>query len=288
MSDIADLMRRVRRRGRDHPERALLQDTPLDASDTAVTLLQADLPKFKDGGILVNFDDETDELAITTAPADTTALTVGVSRGQDGTAAAEHPTATALLLRPRWSNAEIIDALAYVVDNEFWPHVWLAGETSLTYQGATEYYSPAVPDIEEIVYAYQLSGGVRYQLHAEWLSPELADDANFPDGAVTIRRAVDASKIYLAYRARPTLGTLTSKLENLAIMGAFAELVMAEEGAHVGGDTSATQRQVQDGSRLRAGAVMWDRFERARIGERIRLQHEEQLARRRFFGAGRG
>lgn len=288
MSDIADLVRRVRRRGKDRPDRALVQDNPLTAVATIITVLAADVAKFKESGILCNFDDETDELVYTSGAADTTALTVPVSRGQDGTAATSHVQGTALLIRPRYSSAELIDALSYVVENELWPHVWLAGESTLGYQSANEYFTPNVPDIEEIAYAYQLSGGTKHELHAEFLSPTVADDLNFPNGAIIIRRAADSSTIYYAYRARPALGSLTSMLENLVVMGAFAELVMTEEGAFVGGDSSAVQKTVGEGARLKAGAVLWNRFESSRTQERIRLQHEEQLHRRTFFGATHG
>ncbi len=286
MSDLVDLIRRVRRRSKDFPNRLLLQDNPLTAAAVSMTILAGDVGKLKDSGTVLNFDDATDELVLTTAAAAGTS--VGVARGQDGTAPSEHVIGTAVLIRPRFTNAEIIERLVDVVEGELWPHVWLAGETSVTYQGVNEYYDPTVPDIEEIVYAYQLSGGRRYELHAEFLSPELADDANFPDGAITIREAVDSGKIYLAYRARPSLGTLTSMLENLTVTGTLAQLVMDGEAAHVGGATTAVSKQVQDGSALRAGAVMWDRFEKTRIQERIRLQSEEQAARRHFFGSGRG
>jgi hypothetical protein len=39
------------------------------------------------------------------------------------------------------------------------------------------------------------------------------------------------------------------------------------------------------GSRLRAGAVEWDKFERARIRYSIALQEQEQLRRRKFYAA---
>jgi hypothetical protein len=288
MSEVSDLVRRIRNRAKDKPKRALIQDNPLSDVAAAITLRASEIALFKGAGIECNFDDETDELVITTAPADSTANTIPVDRGQGGTAKAAHAQSTALLVRPRFTNSEILERLTYIVDNELWPQVWLAGEAKLAFQGATEYYSPDVPDIEEITGVYQLSGGVRYPLVYDFLTRTLADDVNFPNGALTLLEEVDATDIYYSYRARPTLGTLSSSLENLAVMGTVADLVMAEEGAHVGGDDSVVQGRVQDGSRLRAGAVLWERFDGARTQLRIQLQHEEQMRRRAVSGVGSG
>jgi hypothetical protein len=266
----------------------MIQDNPLTPADTTISLRAGDAPRFRDSGLPCCFDDGTDELIITSAPADSTANTLEVDRGQDGTTASEHTEDTPLLIRPRFTNAEILDRVVSIVETELYPHVWLAGESSLDYQASTEYFEPIVPDIEEIDYAYQLSGGNRYPLQVDFLSRTLADDANFPNGAITVVDALaDATKIYFAYKARPTIGSLSGALENLTIMATTADMVMAEEAAHVGGDTSAVQRRVEDGSRLRAGAVLWDRFEAARAQERIRLQSEEQERRAHIRGVGR-
>lgn len=288
MSELGQLLRRVRRRVKDFPVRVMIQDNPLTPGDTTISLRVGDAPRFRDSGIPCCFDDGTDELIITVDPADSTANTLQVDRAQDGTTATEHEMDTPLLIRPRFTNAEILDRLTSIVESELFPHVWLAGESSIEYQAANEYYDPIVPDIEEIDYAYQLSGGFRYPLHVDFLSRTLSDDANFPNGAITILGAeADATTIYFAYKARPTIGSLSGALENLAVMATVADMVMAEEASHVGGDTSAVQRRVEDGSRLRAGAVLWDRFEAARAQERIRLQSEEQERRAQIRGVGR-
>lgn len=287
MSELGQLLRRVRRRVKDQPIRVLIQDNPLVPADATISLRAGDAPRFRDSGLPCCFDDGTDELIITSAPADSTANTLAVDRGQDGTTATEHVQNMALLIRPRFTNAEILDRVTSIVETELYPHVWLAGESSLEYQASNEYYPPDVPDIEEVVYAYQLSGGFRYPLRVDFLSRSLADDANFENGAITLFDEPDATTIYYAYKARPTIGSLSGALENLTVMATVADMVMAEEASHVGGDTSAVQRRVEDGSRLRAGAVLWDRFEAARNQERIRLQSEEQERRGRVSGVGR-
>lgn len=279
-----DLMRQVRRRAKDNPKRALVQNNPLTAALGTITLRAADVAHFKNAGIECCFDDETDELVITSAAADSTAFTVAVDRGQDGTTATEHPQNTPLLIRPRFTNAELLERMAYIVDNELWPHVWLAGEAKVPYQAANEFYDPVVADIEEVVEVYQLSGGVRYPLRFDFLSRALGDDENFPNGAITLYEEADASDVYFAYRARPTLGNLSSALEGLLVMAMHADCVMAEESAHVGGDKTVAEGRVQDGSRLRAGAVLWDRFESGRTQHRIALQAAEQMRRRQVSG----
>ncbi len=180
MSELASLVGRVRRRAKDGPVRAYVNNNPLTAAATEITIRTGDVSRFKDAGIPCSFDDGTDELVVTSAAADPTTSKVAVDRAQDGTAAAEHVFNTPILIRPRFSNAELIDRIMGIVENELWPQVWLAGEASLEYQAVNEYYSPDVPDIEEIVYAYQLVSGYRYPLHVDYLSRSLADDANSP------------------------------------------------------------------------------------------------------------
>ncbi len=284
MSTYADLIRRVRRRVGDRPTRVLVQDDPLSATASSLTIRSTDADKFKQAGIELCFDDGTDELVITNAAVDSATNTVGIDRGQDGTTAADHQQNVAALLRPRFDNATYIDNLNYMIADELWPDVWEAKESTLTYQSANEYYSPSVTDIEELVYAYQIISGTIVEIKAEFLSPGLADNTNFPNGAILIRETGDSSTIYFAYRARPTLASLTSGLEHLVVLGAAAQLVLAEEARHVGGGTTAIERRVQDGSRLRAGVISWEQFTHARTKERIRLAHEEQLARHKLFG----
>jgi hypothetical protein len=289
MSDLAAMMRRVRRNVHDRPDRILVQDDPLTAVAETMSVLAGDVGRLPTSGISLCFDDASDELAITTAAADSTENEVALARGQDGTAAASHVKNTAALKSPRYDNAQIIDALTFIVENELWPEVWLPIEAPLTYQSTNDYYAAPEPDIEEFVYAYQLEAGRHFEVHAKFLSPALADDENFPDGAILISPYLPAtSTIYCSFRARPSLGDLSPQLENLVVLGASAHLTLVEELGHVGGQDPVTSGRVQAGSSLRAGAVTWDRFVNSRIKERIRLQHAEQLARRHFFGMGRG
>lgn len=285
MSTYASLIRQIRRRMGDRPERVFVQDNPLTAGAALMTILAADVGKFPNSSIFLNFDDGTDELVITTAPADTATNTIAIARGQDGTTGASHAQNAAALFRPRHSNAEIIDVVDYLIGDELWPQVWTPAETTLAFQSVNDYFSPTPTDIGEIAYAYQLSGGQVAELHAEFIPPNLADNTNFPRGAVLIRRTVDSSTIYLAYRAKPTLATL-GDLEKLGVLGCIADLTMREEAEHVGPAATAVDHRVSDGSKLRAGAVLWDRFNSSRMQKYISLQHEEAKRRTTFLRAG--
>lgn len=288
MSDLVSLVRRVRRAVGDRPLRTWILDDPLTAGATSITIDADHAGYFPSAGIEICFDDATDEMCVTTGPADPETGGVPVARGQDGTNATEHAKGVALLKSPRFSSAQILDAVHMIVDNELWPDVWVPAEATLAYQATSEYYAAPMPDIEEIVYAYQLSGGRIWPVRARFLSQELARDADFPDGAIIVDGAYDAVDIRCAFRVRPTVGTLTSELEHLVVLGAAAHLVLGEELAYSGGADDAVSRRLDPGTKLRAGAVNWDRFRDARAKERIRLQHAEQLARVKLFGPGVG
>lgn len=286
MSDVASLIRRVRRAVGDRPLRVWLEDDPLTPSATACTL--SDISQFGTSGIELCFDDATDELVVTTGPADPETGLVPVARGQDGTVASEHARGTAVLTAPRFTNGQVLDAISMIVEGELWPNVWIPAEATLAYQSLNEYYPAPLPNIEEVVYAYQLSGGRMLPVRARFVSREVARDTDWPDGAILVEHVHDAVDIRCAFRVRPTIGTLTTELEHLVVLGAAAHLVLGEELAHVGGTDDAISRRLEPGAKLRAGAINWDRFVQARAQERIRLQHAEQLARIKLFGPGVG
>jgi hypothetical protein len=288
VSDLAQLVRRVRRSVGDRPLR-LIPTSPVNATATTITLSASDARHLPTSGIELSWDDGTDEIAVTLGAADPDTGQVDVARGQDGTQPTDHGTG-AILKSPRFSTAAVLDAITMVVDNELWPDVWLPAEGTLTWQSSSEYYAAPLPDIEELVYAYQLSAGRVWPIRATFLSQELAGDADFPDGAILIPlgATLDQSDIHVSFRLRPKVGTLTSELEHLVVLGASAHLVMAEELSYAGGSDAAVSQRLDPGTKLRAGAVLWDRFQEARTKERLRLQHAEQLARRKFFGAGVG
>ncbi len=285
MSNLANLMRRVRWAVGDRPLEVPLSGS-VTADATSITVPTTLTQSIK-AGTRMCFTDETDELVVASAAADPETGQVTVYRGQEGTTPSAHENAS-VLIEPRFPNARLLDAITMVVENELWPEVWIPGEATLTWQGTSDYYAAPVPGIGDLRFAYQVSDGLVHQVPAAFLPPELTDAADWPDGAVLIARSavVDSVPIVLALRLRPSLGTLTAEVEHLVVLGASAHLVMSEEFGFVGGDTVAVAARVQDGSRLRAGAVAWERFERARTKTFVRLQHQEQLLRSRLFGGG--
>lgn len=274
------MVRAVRDRLRDRPERSVLT-AELSATATTATIPEGDVARlFGRTGVTVEFDDAAGESAIVTG-ADGETSTLTLLRGQHGSTAAPHAQGTALLVEPRFSWREIASALGEAVDLHLWPHVWRHGEFVLTVQPGTGYYSPPVPDIEEVTYAYQISGGRMLGVPVTFLGPGQADEANFPYGAILVPWVADSSSVYVAYRARPRLRSLSSELERLAIVFALSQLAMQEESSLLAPGSSVVDRQLQAGSRLRQGVVMREVFERSRAEIRASLLVAEDEAKRR-------
>jgi hypothetical protein len=276
----ADLIRRVRRRSKQRPLRSKVENNPLAAGGATITVPDAHFSRFHIGQEL-NFDDGTDELAVITTL--TEPDQVGVDRGQDGTDDVSHALDTGLILKPLWTNAEILDELTDVVENQLWPWVWVPKETTLVYDD-DGHYSPAVTDIESITFVYQLVVGERYELSHEWLSPQQADDTNFPNGMLLIPETYDESTIYVAYRAQASLvvdgsgdfTNLPSVLASLTVVGSVASLVLAGEASLVMPDEKALERRIDPGMRSTAGRRLREEFENRRDMERINLQEDEE------------
>jgi hypothetical protein len=272
MSTMIDLVRRLRRQLGDDPVRSRTvsgSPVPDQAAATDVTVPDGQTSKFRTQ-MMFEFNDDTGE-RLEVDSTDPTTNKVTALRAREGTAHAAHTNGTDIVIEPRFSYPQASDTLSEIIDGELWPDVWIFGESTLTYHSTQDYYDPSVTDIEQLVSAYQLVSGHRYSIDFHWLSPEVADDVNFPDGAISIPIVVDYSTIYFAYRVRPTLANLTTTLERLVLMGAGAELLELEEGSHVGPDRSAVDATVGDGAKLRAGLVRWDRFTQTRERERVRL-----------------
>jgi len=276
-----DLVRKLRRTLKDAPDRTFVVNDPLSAGATTLTIPSSDVTKFPTSGVTLEFDDGTDEEVLTTAGADASSNSVPIMRGMGGTADVDHLKDTPVLIESRWGFAELVDALNLIVDTELWPHVWIKGETPVTPDFTKEYIPSAITGVEEPLYAYQLNSGFRYPLHIEWLSPAFADDANFPNGAFLIDRSqyINTSPVYVSYRQQATIDTLAGSLERITLLGASGHLLLMEEAKHVAPAASQADRGVAEGAKDRAGLVLWQRFEQARIRVNVTLSHEEQQRR---------
>lgn len=290
MATETDLVHKVRRTLHDFPDRSFVTGSSTGSANTpeatVLELAAGDYVKFKSGGVTVEFDDGTDERAVTTGPADSTDNTVVIRRGMDGTSAPDHAIDTPVLIEPRFGFAQITEALHLVIDTELWPYVWIKGETTITPNFSVDHYAAPVAGMEEVVFAYQISAGFLYPIVAKLISGSVGDDSTFPNGGLIIQpRFTDTSPVYVAYRARPTLGTIVagSSLEHLALLGAESHLMLMEESTHLAPAASAVQKGIDPGAKLRAGAVQWQRFEEARQRESISLTHEEQMRRRTYL-----
>ncbi len=277
-----ELVRTVRRMMGDRPSRFYITDNPLAAGTLVITAtVVGDAARVPHAGVWLEFDDGTDEIAISTGPGDPSAGTVAVARGQDGTSGRSHVQNTAVLVEPRLRRGQILDVGRQVTELECWPHVWVAGEVGVAYQAANSYYASPVADIEEVVFAYQVVAGDIWGLHASYLPPTLADEANFPNGVLVMPHALDTSTIRVMYRARPTLGNLTEELRSLVEFGVLARLQLLEESAASAPDAGLLHGSIQPGSRARAGIIEWQSFIDARNRLSQRLMAAEDHRRRR-------
>lgn len=277
---VLGMVRSVRDKLHDRPQRTVLAQA-LSASGTTATVASGDVGRLLGRpGATIEFDDRYGEIALVTG-VDEESSTIELRRGQYGTTPTAHAAGTGVLIEPRFSWREITAVLGEAVDTQLWPHVWRSGEFTLTVQPGTEYYSPPVPDIEEVVYAYQITSGRLHGVPVVFLPRGQADEANFPYGAVLVPWVVDSSPVYVAYRARPQIRSLSSDLERLAVLYAASQLTMHEEASLLAPGSSVVDRQLEPGSRMRHGIVLNQLFERARSEIRASLLVSEDEARRR-------
>lgn len=253
----------------------------IDATVDRFVVPAGHLNKFPQSGTLIEFDDGKGELAYTSGR-DATSDELIVDRAVDGTEGVTHAAGTTVLIKPRWLSVDIMEAVNTIIDLELWPHVWIAGETTLDYQSANDYFPFTEGGIDEVAYVYQVVSGEQYQLGFRHIGSDLADDTNFPDGFLILPGPIDSSTIYVAYRSRPTLASLTPALTQLVVLGAMAQLQLTEESAGTAPDTTVVDRSLQAGSRLRAGALGLQRFQAARSSLMISLQQSETDRRRRL------
>lgn len=275
-----DLIQRVRRAGGDRPLRSrALAALPNDLVDVSLPIPDGHATRlFNRPGILVEFADSTGERCETLTAGDDEADTVLLMRGADGTTQAAHADDVGLLVGAHWTYEQVLEALEQIVGDELWPHVWISGEFTLTYQSASEYYS--VPDghtVDEIAYVYQQAPDRLLQAGASFLPPTLVDDTAFPRGAVVIPGTWEASTLFVSYRIRPTLTSIEgSELEQLAVLGAFAHLQMQDEARRTTPSSPGLSHTVQEGAKARIGALMWERFNEARVRKTAALTSKEQ------------
>lgn len=269
------LVEKVRGMVRDRPLRSRVTNSGgINAAAISMTVPAAHIGNFQVGQ-RVEWDDDTDETAeVTDVTPDTNTVTFGAyGRGIESSTAAIHAENSIVLINPRFRYVEIADAAQDIVEGELWPHVYKYGETTLSYE-ADGHYAPSATDIEEITLAYQLDGGRRYDLWHEWVGPEEAG-TGYTNGMVRIPAPYNSSTIYVAYKARISLATATDRQLRLIATGTAAQLLLMEEAVALAPDRPASVGRIQEGSRLRAGQILWDRFINQRNTERVNLLEDE-------------
>jgi hypothetical protein len=130
------LVQRVRRYVGDWPD---LDVTTASLSNSVTTVSVADTTIYGPNW-LIQLDQE-----ILRVKALTNATTLTVARGMQGTTAATHVTASSVLIRPAWSDIQILDALNAGVNATFPFYYQPVQDTSLLPNGTT--YEFAVPNL---------------------------------------------------------------------------------------------------------------------------------------------
>lgn len=274
---MATLIEKVRWMVGDNADRSRAANDP-GTGGVTLTLPTGHTDKFPVPGVSIEWQDNGERALVEAVnPA---AGTITIARGIDGTTATAHVANTTFFIEPRLSYAQISDTAMDVVEGDMWPHVWVPKETSFATIEADGTYSPVADDIEDVIYVYQLIDGERHRLGHDWLSPELADNTNFPRGMLSIPGTWDTSTLFVSYRAKPVLQTMPEKLVRLCALGTAAQLLMQEEGFHVAAAVSAADRRIQEGAKGRAGALLWERFVARRNEERISLFEDERQGHR--------
>lgn len=263
----------------DSPDRSRATNDP-GVSGTTLNLPTGHVDKFPLPGGTIEWQDNGERALIEAVNPLASPATLTVARGIDGTTATTHAVNMTFFIEPRLSYAQISDQAMDVLEGDMWPYVWVPKETSIATIEPDGTYSPTPTDIEYVSYVYQLVDGERGRLRHDWLSPELADDTNFPRGMLTVPWTYDNSTLFIAYRAKPVLQTMPEKLVRLCAFGTAANLLMLEEALHVSPAASATDRRIQEGAKARAGAVLWERFMARRNLERISLLEDERQGHR--------
>lgn len=283
MSSVPDLVARVRRKMKDRSTAFLVLSAAPTADVSTNLQLEAGMVNtlFPSPGATIEWVGAAERAYVSAVDPDTDIITV--LRGAEGTAKALHNINERAVRDPRFAFADVQDELNGIVTSELWPYVWVPKETTLTYQSLTDYYVPAgsATDIEQVSYAYQLTGGILARVHVTWLGREIADAANFPNGAFVIPYALDVGSIYVGYRAKPTVDNLTPELEDLLITGTVARMLGDDETAAVGGDRPMLEGRVPAGARQRAGLIRWAQFETSRSRLQAHLSVAEQERRSR-------
>lgn len=275
------ILRRVGRLLRDYPASVLsVNALNADSTQTSITFDTGEGAKLREGMILESDDwgqnNGVEPILIRSVTGDTAT----VRRAYQNTSFLfAHQANTFFRVAPRFSWNRIYDAVVEVVTGELWPQVWIPRNTTVAWQATNEWFPVGVNDFEEVILAYQLVSGVKYELHAEFMPPEIADDTNFPNGALVIRRTVDTSTIYVAYKARPAqpLGSATNntnQIDSLIVLGAAGFLQQEEEVPHLAPGRALIEQRIAGPEKLQAGAAILGQFEKRRQQEHLNLEAE--------------
>lgn len=261
-----------------------------DTTGTSLSLARA-VQGIQDGAV-VGID--TELMYVTASPSTTTAT---VTRGYGGTTAATHASGAEVVVNPKWSRADIFDALNDELDSLSAEGLFQMLTVEITYNSAVEGYDlTSVAQIEDV---YALYARVPTSSKAWpriknncWEGRRNQNTSDFASGFTIVLTgpspAWPGQVIRVLYKAPFTRLTATTQdlltdgglpatANDLLKYGVALRLAVPREGAR---NTFEAQGEPRRAAEVPAGAQVgvarnWDQIRQRRLGEEL-----ERLARR--------
>ena len=217
---------------------------------------------------------------------------VTVRRGQNGTTAlAAYATTTAVFYKnPVFPRYRIERFINETVDNDLFPHVWMVGETTLSFTvGDTTYEMPT--DCGDVLQVYQSdlnSDGKFYPIDTQaWeYVPVVASAESTNLNFLRLRHVIDETgTVYVTYKQKPSSASLSDLSTSLAAMVPWRVVGKLLAGTRLTPARAAPGRATpvanQSGSQLSRDFAAFDvEFRRMRKDEQNRLNKQVPIQKR--------
>lgn len=255
------LVQRTRRFLGDWPENDALTASTTSSS---TTLTVADATIYS-AGWLIQVDTESMQVRSGSG------TTVTVLRGARGSTAASHASGATVLIRPRFLDVDVLDALNAAIDATFpWLYQPVVDESITTSSGTYEYDVPnlnsvPIPYLSEL--QFQESGDVAFRPFKSWTvlrgsTPKIRLRRDLPEGTL---------RIY-GFGPLPRLASLSDSLnalfptvaEDALVYYAAQHLLTSGEARRVREDTGARDAREnanRTGSSMNAANSLYQRFQ---------------------------
>lgn len=258
------------------------EDTQVTATFTDVaTEVELATPSLWRRGDYAEADDGDVVILAEDHPAATN--TVTVRRGQRGSTATQHLTASAVWSKnPKFLRTQVERAIKEVVRLDLWPHVWTYHHGTVTYtHGDTTYSLPQYIEDVVMMYQYDLDGDARFHPLARtaWdverqVNTAVATNSNL----LRIRTAYDDGyTLYYTGKRRPhvdDLANMSDEVAQLVPWAASGKLLAGARAAPRRYDPPRQDRDQTEGGIFRDYRGFMAEFLRQRSALNIALEKE--------------